>query len=504
MTAFSHEGSETIAAYQVSTNVPALQLEHHALPARAATLSVIGGGFCGTLGVIQIARTYRELHDLGTSLPPLEISWWDRDAQFGRGIAYARECGDALLNQPARCMSPFPNEPELYTEWLASHGYGRNDFTPRALYGTFLLDLLQNELEAVAASGTPLTVKLIPQESLDIRRNVDGGLSVAGIHEHMESDGVLLATGHYRRDRLQHLDAAPWYVENPLSQEKLIELLDRHPNPKEVLLVGAGPTAIDTLRTIERSGYRGNYTVVSSVIGALWRFDPDFYTAESFIRYSPRVLAPENIARCETYRDLRRLLNREIESAKQAGFGEGHVYYGTDIEKLFPADKPLGEHQQLFVRHLTLLKSAIVTPDNFELLRALKISGRLRWIRGRADEQSLQFDDAANEFTLNVVHQNGRAFNVHAALAINCGAISREVGENPVTDSAQAHALLRLSDTGLLSSNGAENLAVVGPHALPEHGRLRTAWGVESFREQVLHEATRLVHAVLQKGKVPP
>src|SRR5271169_1627662 len=73
------------------------------------TVAIIGGGFCGTLTAVNLARSTTE---------PLRITLINNQYPLGRGIAYGTRRPEHLLNVVARNMSAFPDLPSHFVDWL--------------------------------------------------------------------------------------------------------------------------------------------------------------------------------------------------------------------------------------------------------------------------------------------------------------------------------------------------------------------------------------------------
>ncbi|CAH2604737.1 Hydroxyacylglutathione hydrolase [Rhodovastum atsumiense] len=114
----------------------------------AAPVAVIGAGFSGTLVALQLAR----------HLPPHRpILLCERSGAFGPGLAYTSGHPDHLLNVRAANMSPFPEAPSHFQDWLDRQPAGEagqrhlaapGSFASRALYGRYLGELLEAEVAA--------------------------------------------------------------------------------------------------------------------------------------------------------------------------------------------------------------------------------------------------------------------------------------------------------------------------------------------------------------------
>src|ERR1700710_1965265 len=104
------------------------------------SIAVIGAGFSGTMAALQILDRSR-----GISVVLIE-----KDATFGRGMAYGTPAPEHLLNVRATNMSAYPNRPDHFVQWLASledidapqvQQTPAGTFVSRKLYGRYIASL---------------------------------------------------------------------------------------------------------------------------------------------------------------------------------------------------------------------------------------------------------------------------------------------------------------------------------------------------------------------------
>jgi choline dehydrogenase-like flavoprotein len=120
----------------------------------ALHLVIIGGGFCGTMVALNLARTS------GTALRVTVINC---GRPMGRGIAYGTTRSEHLLNVAARNMSAFPEHPNHFVEWLQTRtefagvpeAELRERFIPRRVYGDYLRGLALHFTHPVTAGPRP-------------------------------------------------------------------------------------------------------------------------------------------------------------------------------------------------------------------------------------------------------------------------------------------------------------------------------------------------------------
>lgn len=207
---------------------------------------IIGGGFSGTMVAVHLLRQAEAIYvDLIDPRVP------------GRGLAYSTTCDAHLLNVPAVRMSAFGSEPMHFLEWLQSHGMPSADpgvFAPRKLYGTYVQDVL----ETTARVAGPRSQ--FRHHFAEATRLSFDGLS-ARVHlrngERLEADRVVLALGNPPSRSVA--DALPGYFASPWQKNAFADL---DPD-KNVLLVGAGLTAVDAVLALKSQGHTGPIHILS-------------------------------------------------------------------------------------------------------------------------------------------------------------------------------------------------------------------------------------------------
>lgn len=224
------------------------------------SVTIIGGGFCGTIAAINLARL---------SPRPLKVTIVNCQYPAGRGVAYGTRRPEHVLNVVARNMSAFPDRPAHFVEWLQTRSeYAaipesvlREQFIPRSVYGDYLQGLLFSQRQELDDRGT-VKIDLVEDEVVDVEP-LDEGMNVLLKNgPPIPSDRVLLATGNLPpRDPIVSdvLSGASAYFRNPWGKwfEKL-------PDPKEnILLIGTGLTMIDVFMTLRASGWAGIVYAVS-------------------------------------------------------------------------------------------------------------------------------------------------------------------------------------------------------------------------------------------------
>ncbi len=117
------------------------------------SIAIVGGGFSGTLLMINLLR-------LGARVVLVERS----RALLARGLAYGTRRPEHLLNVRAANMSAFPDDAAHFLRWMgfadAEHA---NRFVPRLAYGRYLRELFMK-----AIADAPDRVLIKEQEAVGI------------------------------------------------------------------------------------------------------------------------------------------------------------------------------------------------------------------------------------------------------------------------------------------------------------------------------------------------
>lgn len=204
-----------------------------------AAVAVIGGGLSGSLQALHLLRE-------GAG----KIVLIERAGMPGRGVAYATDRPEHLLNVPARRMSAFPDDPDHFVRWYAQRsGGGAEDYAPRMLFGDYVVELL-------GAAGD--AIETVRGEAVDVAgravRLADG--------RRVEAETVVLAPGNLPPATPRGIDPealGDLWVADPWASG----LADGLSGTATVLLLGTGLTAIDAALTLDAKGFRGSLLAIS-------------------------------------------------------------------------------------------------------------------------------------------------------------------------------------------------------------------------------------------------
>lgn len=207
---------------------------------------IVGGGFSGTLMAINLLR-----HQ-GPKAVLIE-----RDARFGKGLAYSTAHPGHLLNVRAVNMSALPDEPDHFCQWLVRRGHAdQSAFVPRAVYGEYLSELLE-----LARRNAPGRLELLRDEAIAIENGVEVSVRLKS-GDAVSADFAILAQGNLPPKPPEELDATTLgdcYVADPWSPDLARGLLD----DDDVLVIGTGLTMVDVVLLFDAQGFRGRVTALS-------------------------------------------------------------------------------------------------------------------------------------------------------------------------------------------------------------------------------------------------
>jgi uncharacterized NAD(P)/FAD-binding protein YdhS len=223
-------------------------------------IAIIGGGFCGVMTAVNLARLSRR---------PLQLAIINQNRPTGRGAAYGTRRMEHLLNVPARNMSAFPDLPGHFLQWLRTRSeYDtvpdielRERFIPRMIYGDYLRGLMQQYLQSQGESALVHTT-FIEAGAVDLSQENQCAVVHLSDGQKMEAEHVVLATGNEPPAGLPGSEALanhPAWIANPWQpwENKLPA------SGGTVLLLGTGLTTVDAIITLGALGWQGIVHAVS-------------------------------------------------------------------------------------------------------------------------------------------------------------------------------------------------------------------------------------------------
>ncbi|HWA99742.1 MAG TPA: FAD/NAD(P)-binding protein [Pirellulales bacterium] len=230
------------------------------------TIVIIGGGFCGTMTAVNLAR-FRT--------GALRVVLVNHKFPLGRGVAYSTTQSEHLLNVAARNMSALADHPNHLLDWLRTRSeYAdvpeatlRETFIPRKTYGDYLRSLLLWYSRPLDDSAE-FQVDFIDGEAVDVQRQGERCIVLLADGQAIEADKVLLATGNQppaelsvaSPEVLQH----PGYFASPWDGwQKQLRDNPQHGATADAIVLGTGLTMVDALLTLLAHDWQGRITAVS-------------------------------------------------------------------------------------------------------------------------------------------------------------------------------------------------------------------------------------------------
>ncbi len=203
-------------------------------------IAIIGAGASGVI----LAREILAFED-----PDLRVVLIEKAERPGRGLAYATDEVQHLLNVNSRAMSAVAEQPLHFQQWLVEQDHvgslEEGVFAPRAHYGQYLESILHKLLADHRSSGR---LRLVDQEVISIGKadhavdvRLADGTSIPAHH-------AVLATGH---DGGPRIDGAS-ELNGPLP--------DRH---STIMILGTGLSMVDAWLSLRERGHRGPILAVS-------------------------------------------------------------------------------------------------------------------------------------------------------------------------------------------------------------------------------------------------
>jgi uncharacterized NAD(P)/FAD-binding protein YdhS len=225
---------------------------------RPQDIAIVGAGFTGSL---------LALHLLQRSQPGDRIYLIERNAQFGRGLAYSTGNPNHLLNVRAGNMSAYADQPDHFVQWLRRLPKATQTmlneyptlttFVPRGLYGSYIQQQLGEELWR---RGHGPNLYLVTDEAVRVHREPSAAkgakpLSVElGVGRRLAVDRCVFATGNLLPTKNKGaIVGNPW-------DEKALADLDQQ---SDVVVLGSGLTMVDTVISLLDRGHKGRIVAVS-------------------------------------------------------------------------------------------------------------------------------------------------------------------------------------------------------------------------------------------------
>ena len=414
--------------------------------APAYSLSIIGGGFSGTILTVHLLR----LALTEAFAPTLHVRLIEPNSKAGPGLAYGACEPWHLLNAPVNRMSAFPTEPLHFWQWLARTSTTTavpepTAFVPRQLYGQYLEEVLADTLNEISQSDR-VQFERIESEVLAINpcTSGTGGFLELSDGQTLYTDQAVLALGGLEPQN-PALDE-PSFYDSPYYVRSLWQAgaLDNLPQQAEVLLIGSGLSAIDGILSLQAREHQGTIHLISRR-GLLPQVHEPALFAASTPPYTPFTQAYKALIQSEnlspsSIKQLYAIVKNEMAAAGNWRRVVDHLR--SMLPRLW-GNLPTSERGR-FLRHLRPyweIHRHRMAPQIAQVISEMQQTGQLKLHTGRVIAYTAEENGVMASCRLRY---QSELLNLHVARVINC--------TGPGLDyTTTAHPLIRqLMATGLV------------------------------------------------------
>ncbi|HEV8591860.1 MAG TPA: FAD/NAD(P)-binding protein [Pyrinomonadaceae bacterium] len=362
-------------------------------------ITIIGGGASGTLLAANLLK-----HSNGA---PLTVNLIEKRERLARGVAYSTAVDCHLLNVPAARMGAYPDEVAHFHLWLSEkgHDYDANAFVPRVLFGRYLGETLQNEIDARSDASE---INFVNAEAVGIDKDGDNANVSLDSGDPISSDKVVLAFGNSAAPHPTVEDfsftKANKYFRDPWAAE-VFEKIDPD---DDVFIVGTGLSMVDMVMHLHKRGHRGKIAAVSTrgLLPAVHRLG---YSYDSFVD----ELRPHG-----RITDMLKAVRKHAEKASSNGSDWRAV-----IDSLRPHTQELWlklptSEKKYFMQHLSRYWNIArhrMAPEAAAILDELRASGQLTIYKGRL--KTIEHSAKCFDITFTSI---GVPQTVRANVILNC------------------------------------------------------------------------------------
>lgn len=397
-------------------------------------IGVVGAGFSGlAFCTALLARA-----------PALQVIQFGDAAQFGVGYAYGPAAGDFLLNSRADQMGV--DAAADFADWLGLAGEARHGFQPRAVFGRYLRhrheDLVQTQRQ-----------RLHCQPGLLVRaqRCPDGWQVFDQDGREQACRRLVLACGALPARPLPQLVAAGLHADPRCIAEPLRAgaLADIAPDSR-VLILGSGPTMIDTALALLDGGHRGDILALSRH-GLI----PRPHAPGTPVPAQP----PPAFNGISAHAGLAALRQRIAESSDWRPHLDGLRAHLPDLWRRADASE-----RRRFLRHVAPWWSVHrhrLPPAQWQRLAPAIERGQLRILAGRL----LAVGDRSPDLRVILRTRGGRNEEIDIAALVQTIGFGQHLGDNPLLASLVDAGHLRADPFALGADSDADG------HALDRDGR---------------------------------
>ncbi|WP_156374343.1 FAD/NAD(P)-binding protein [Pseudorhodoferax sp. Leaf274] len=257
---------------------------------------IVGGGLAGTAVALRILKDVEQ---------PIRLSIVESRPTLGLGIAYGTAHPEHLVNGLAKLFSLYDDEPDHLVRWLrAGAGVGgwqppagvaiEESMPPRQVYGAYVLASLT---AALSRAGHRVEFRHLRARAVDVLAQHDTGQPryrvVLDDGSQPLADALVLATGIFAKPLARQaftvgagVAPSPRYV-GDIWQAGAWDGVARD---AQIVYLGAGLSAVDSLIMAEKAGFKGRHLVLSRR-GQGVRVREDVQPWPDFLRYAPDAVS---------------------------------------------------------------------------------------------------------------------------------------------------------------------------------------------------------------------
>jgi uncharacterized NAD(P)/FAD-binding protein YdhS/quercetin dioxygenase-like cupin family protein len=442
--------AENDALLTLHAYCPPLPIDAPSSP-KGHQIVIVGGGFSG------VAVAYHLLKEGG---PHLRVHIVESGPWLGRGVAYGVESELFQLNVPASKMSIDPATPDDFVQFAQAES-DPHAFLSRAMYGRYVSTRFHQALRDSSAKLRVWRDEATAVTHADV---------VLRTGRRLPANAVVIATG-----LASHMTRAEWVpgVVDAWDECALATL----PRSGNLLLVGAGLSALDVLTFLEKQNFDGHVTIVSRH-GLLPLPHEDTFHGATPLSAAEVEAAPRRL------RELVRWVRDRIDSARD-------VPWQRAVDALRPHAATLYSSLSMddrarFVRHARPYWDIVrhrAPPDALARVQRLQESGRLRRIAGRARVKG----GVGPQVLVDIVQRSGTHSTERFDAVVRCiGPVLHVAeGETPLLRSLLDGGLGRLTSHGLGIECTADG-RIVDTHGHPS----ARIWGIGAVRRASHWETT--------------
>jgi uncharacterized NAD(P)/FAD-binding protein YdhS len=370
---------------------------------------IVGGGAAGVWAAACLA-------DRGIS----GIDIVDPSQQLGRGLAYAGDDSNHLLNVTADKMDPHPVAGcETFVSWLSKHHPEFvSGYCPRHIFGAYMADVVR-DLRA--------KTRLRHHSSLATSLTADAAGLTVGLQDgsHLTADHVVLAVGNLPPRQISRALQHPRIMEDPW---RLNAALIR--DARTIVVAGTGLTAADVAISVSAIAPEASITLAAN--------RPFMPPADATVANWPGANAIPATRPSQTWR----YIIREVRSNPTPHHWISVIEATKSVApRIWSAWSP--QDKATFVRHGLrhwLHHRHRMPRPSYELIQHLLKTGRLEVGRGRIGNIELRDDK---------VHLTIGTRSTTADVLINATGPSVDLNASPILKVAAANGLISGDAYGL-------------------------------------------------------